>query len=329
MRSEYGPWEWDGVRRAGVSSFGVGGTNVHVVLEEAPAVSAPSATRPVLRCCCCRPEPPRRCEQSRSALAAELSGPDEAEPVRRRLHPCGPPEGEHPDGGGRQRPAARGRGPAGRRARQRLRRRIRRRATNRIRTESFSSFRARVLSTSGWLAASTSPSRCSPSTSIECAAGFGEELGIDLRAEVFDGTATEPGAHRPGPTGAVRRGIRAGEVDRVLRRSPGGVGGTQHRRVRRGHHRGRLRPADGGQGGVDARTPDARRTPRGHGRGGAEPRCHRRVPFARRRSRHGQRSGQLRRRGIRGEHPRIPGSPRRSRGSSRVGSAPRTHSIRG
>ena len=41
VRSEYGPWEWDGVRRAGVSSFGVGGTNVHVVLEEAPAVSAP------------------------------------------------------------------------------------------------------------------------------------------------------------------------------------------------------------------------------------------------------------------------------------------------
>ena len=49
--------------------------------------------------------------------------------------------------------------------------------------------RARVLSTSGWHVAFTSPSQCSPSTSIECAAGFGEELGIDLRAEVFDGTA--------------------------------------------------------------------------------------------------------------------------------------------
>ena len=36
VRSEYGPWEWDGVLRAGVSSFGVGGTNAHVVLEEAP-----------------------------------------------------------------------------------------------------------------------------------------------------------------------------------------------------------------------------------------------------------------------------------------------------
>ena len=39
VRSEYGPWEWDGTRRAGVSSFGVGGTNAHIVLEEAPAVS--------------------------------------------------------------------------------------------------------------------------------------------------------------------------------------------------------------------------------------------------------------------------------------------------
>ena len=43
----------------------------------------------------------------------------------------------------------------------------------------------------------------------QCAAGFGEELGIDLRAEVFDGTAAKPGAHRPHPTRAVRRGIRA------------------------------------------------------------------------------------------------------------------------
>jgi phthiocerol/phenolphthiocerol synthesis type-I polyketide synthase E len=36
------PWEpRSGVRRAGVSSFGVGGTNAHVVLQEAPDVPAP------------------------------------------------------------------------------------------------------------------------------------------------------------------------------------------------------------------------------------------------------------------------------------------------
>jgi acyl transferase domain-containing protein len=36
--AEATPWEpIDGVRRAGVSSFGIGGTNTHVVLEEAPA----------------------------------------------------------------------------------------------------------------------------------------------------------------------------------------------------------------------------------------------------------------------------------------------------
>lgn len=41
VRGEDGPWEWDGPLRAGVSSFGVGGTNAHIVLEEAPAVAEP------------------------------------------------------------------------------------------------------------------------------------------------------------------------------------------------------------------------------------------------------------------------------------------------
>ncbi|RJR43848.1 MAG: acyltransferase domain-containing protein [Desulfobacteraceae bacterium] len=41
------PWSTDGSpRRAGVSSLGIGGTNVHVVLEEAPSVSSSASPRP-------------------------------------------------------------------------------------------------------------------------------------------------------------------------------------------------------------------------------------------------------------------------------------------
>ncbi len=79
VRSEYGPWEWDGIRRAGVSSFGVGGTNAHVVLEEAPAVSA-SVARPPLpgpQVLLLSARTAEALQQGRSALAAQLSGPDE------------------------------------------------------------------------------------------------------------------------------------------------------------------------------------------------------------------------------------------------------------
>ncbi|OBK32125.1 polyketide synthase [Mycobacterium sp. 1245111.1] len=71
VRSEYGPWEWDGVLRAGVSSFGVGGTNAHVVLEEAPRVasSTPSSGPQVLLMSARSTD---ALEQSRKSLAAEL-----------------------------------------------------------------------------------------------------------------------------------------------------------------------------------------------------------------------------------------------------------------
>ncbi|MGH3563774.1 MAG: beta-ketoacyl synthase N-terminal-like domain-containing protein [Mycobacterium sp.] len=76
VAGEYGAWETDGVRRAGVSSFGVGGTNAHVVVEEwvAPVVSAAPAGPQVLVLSARSGEALGR---SRAELAAELSGPEQ------------------------------------------------------------------------------------------------------------------------------------------------------------------------------------------------------------------------------------------------------------
>jgi phthiocerol/phenolphthiocerol synthesis type-I polyketide synthase E len=75
VQSEYGEWQWDGALRAGLSSFGVGGTNAHLVLEEAPRVpvSLSTAGPQVLRLSARTAEGLR---QSRSDLAAALSDSD-------------------------------------------------------------------------------------------------------------------------------------------------------------------------------------------------------------------------------------------------------------
>jgi len=75
VQSRYSAWEWDGVRRAGVSSFGVGGTNVHLVVEEAPAVPAHAEpARPQVLLLSARTT--SALEESRTALAAALADPD-------------------------------------------------------------------------------------------------------------------------------------------------------------------------------------------------------------------------------------------------------------
>src|SRR5262249_27201712 len=93
VNSETVPWPaGPGPRRAAVSSFGVGGTNAHVVLEQAPTpqVKAPEDDGPQLLLLSARTEP--ALEQATANLASSLAQEapalaDVAFPLQHGRHP--------------------------------------------------------------------------------------------------------------------------------------------------------------------------------------------------------------------------------------------------
>ena len=232
MRSEYGPWDCDGVRRAGVSSFGVGGTNAHVVLEEAPAAPAPAepAGRQVLLLSARSEEALR---ESRSNLAADLSSSEDLRladvahtlsrrrPEKTRMaavvedieHAAAVLRAADHDNVIVGEPGGTGAGSAAERV--------------------VFLFPGQGAQHAGMARGLYETESVFAEYFDRCAAGFNAELGIDLRAEIFEGDGR--GLERTDRTQPALFTVQLAlaKLDRNLRPATRRGGRAQHRRVRR------------------------------------------------------------------------------------------------
>jgi phthiocerol/phenolphthiocerol synthesis type-I polyketide synthase E len=191
----YTPWESNGPRRAGVSSFGVGGTNVHVVVEEAPstvsadsgATAAPAGPQVLLLSA----RSPESLQEARSALAAELARDEHvdladvaftlasrrAHEVRMAVVAADRADACAALGAAEHDNVTIGHCPSGANA-----------AAQRV-AFLFPGQGSQHIGMARGLYDTEPVFR---EAFDRCAAGFADELGVDLKAEVFDGTTLEP-----------------------------------------------------------------------------------------------------------------------------------------